>query len=560
MCRVWRWSVCPEDELMKMKMILTLDDAVSARYELERFLIGSVSVCLGSAAGMIARTPPAHLEWSVGWGKLILSWWDAEQSQSVRITGYAIEPTRVILEARRGLATEPWRLVIDRLVEGRNAALEVAPEELPARRSWFAERLATLLGRAMPGVSLRRCATGADLRNRVPGRFARLVLTRRSETILAIGASAAEMPTTIDGLLAAGLIWYRSFNASRPPRQRAQSLWFFGPPDRVQSITERLPLLDLGDEARGKIACFEVDELRGEISECPPLNQLELLTTAPHDLVWPRLPASFDQIGGQWHRRLIELAPDLIEPRYRPSRQSITYEINGLEFARLPVADWRAAEFGIPGDPEAGHRRSRPLTERSLPLLQQLVERLATIRSGTSADHRHPFFRLRSEGWLESMLRRNICALDPELDPRYVYSQIPTWHADQRGVIDLLTIKHDQLAGPERGRLVIIEIKATEDPQLPLQGLAYWMRIEQARARGEFGRHGLFAGARIADRPPLLYLVAPRLRFHRSFLTIARCLDPRIDAYRIGLNNNWREGVRVHAVELLRDLQPTTLL
>lgn len=541
---------------MKFKMIRTAEEAAIAHYELERFMLETPYGSLGSAEGIIARTPPAEIEWSISWGKLILSWWDAEQSQSVRITGYTIESTRAILLVIQGLSAEPWQLVIDRQREGRGAALEVAPEDLRARRKWYAARLADVVRHSLPGVRIRHWSAGANLRHRVPGRFARLILTRRSETILAIGASQAEKDTPIDNLIAAGLIWFCSYNADRHPPARATGLWFFAAGERALTLSERLPLLRAGD-GRERLACFEFDELRGEITEIRAVSQLELLTSPPRDLLWPEVTASLDPAVQEWHGRLAGLIPEmptLIEPRYRPARRSICYEINGLEFARLPIDDWRSAEFGIPGEPGRTGRRERPLTERSLPELRQLVEEICRLRHAATPDQRHPIFRLRTEGWLESLLRRNIRAIDPELDPRHVYSQIPAWHADQRGVIDLLTIKNEYSSSPERGRLVVIEIKATEDLTLPLQGLDYWMRIEQARVRGEFGRHGLFAGVEIADRPPLLYLVAPRLRFHRSFQTIARCIAPEIDAWRIGLNSNWREGVRAHTLDLLRDL------
>src|SRR5262249_7559449 len=142
----------------------------------------------------------------------------------------------------------------------------------------------------------------------------------------------------------------------------------------------------------------------------------------------------------------------------------------------------------------------------------------------------------------ESILRRDIRALDPTLDQHHVYSQIPTWRGGQRSVIDLLTINHV-------GRLVVIEIKATEDAELPMQGLDYWLRVEQARLREEFGRRGLFVGVRFADTPPLLYLVAPRLRFHRAFAIVAQCLSGEIEALQIGINANWRRGVKVRTRE-----------
>ena len=539
-----------------MKNVVTLEDALIAHYELARFTIETPHGYLGSDGRMIARIPPANIEWSVEWGKLILTWWDEEQSQNLRISGYLIEENRVVLRGLRGLATEPLVVVIGREVEGEGPALESGPEGLPARRIWYSERLAGILRRDLPAVRIQSRSVAPAHRHHVPGRYTRMKLSRRGETILAIGVSEAEDQSTIDGIVAAGLVWLQSFNDTRDRAARARQLWFFVPRTRARTVTERLALLRIG-QGEAEASCFEVDEARGEMAMVRPVSQLELLTSYPHELLWPDLAGlvgGLDEIGGEWHRRILEIAPEVIEPRYRPGRQVIAYSVHGLEFARLPINDWRSAEFGVNGDPEQSRRRGQALTERSLPALHQLVRRLIAIRSAESADHRHPFYRLRSEGWLESLLRRDIQALDPRLDPQYVYSQVPSWHADERSVIDLLAIKDDRIDDPDRGRLVVIEIKAAEDPQLPLQGLDYWLRVEQARVRGEFGRRGLFAGARIADRPPLLYLVAPRLRFHRSFTAISRSLHPQVEAWRVGLNSNWRESVRVRSFELLPDL------
>jgi hypothetical protein len=172
------------------------------------------------------------------------------------------------------------------------------------------------------------------------------------------------------------------------------------------------------------------------------------------------------------------------------------------------------------------------------------VQQIREYRCAQTPDRRHPFYHLRAEAWLEALLRHGIRAIDVNLDERFVYSQIPAWHADERAVLDLLTIT-------QAGRLVVIEIKASEDVQLPFQGLDYWLRVEQARVRGEFVQRGLFAGIELADQAPLLYLVAPRLRFHRSFTTLAQCIAPGIEVHRIGLNTNWRAGIRVHSRERL---------
>ncbi|MBA3321573.1 MAG: hypothetical protein H0T45_09065 [Pyrinomonadaceae bacterium] len=50
---------------------------------------------------------------------------------------------------------------------------------------------------------------------------------------------------------------------------------------------------------------------------------------------------------------------------------------------------------------------------------------------------------------------------------------------------------------------------------------------------------------KIQDDPPLVYLVAPFLRFHRSFHMLARLVAPEIEMYRFDLNEDWRAGVRV---------------
>jgi hypothetical protein len=85
------------------------------------------------------------------------------------------------------------------------------------------------------------------------------------------------------------------------------------------------------------------------------------------------------------------------------------------------------------------------------------------------------------------------------------------------------------------------------------------LRVEEARRRNEFKRRGLFPGIDLADSPPILYLVTPRLRFHRTFTEVAQCLIPEVEAYRIGVNSNWRTGVRVRVRERVNPLRPCAL-
>ena len=96
----------------------------------------------------------------------------------------------------------------------------------------------------------------------------------------------------------------------------------------------------------------------------------------------------------------------------------------------------------------------------------------------------------------------------------------------------------------------MIELKADEDIHLPLQGLDYWSRVKWHHERGEFQQFGYFLDP--AGRPqhlstasPLLFLVAPALHVHPAVDTVLRYFPPYIDWELIGVDERWREELRV---------------
>jgi hypothetical protein len=170
--------------------------------------------------------------------------------------------------------------------------------------------------------------------------------------------------------------------------------------------------------------------------------------------------------------------------------------------------------------------------------LTRLIDEVAEIRRADSDQKWHPFYRQQAERWLEEIIREDVRTLDVQLNPRYVYPQIPAHRDDEFGMVDLLTIT-------ERGQLVIIELKVAEDVELPMQGFDYWLKVEWHRHRGDFQRRGYFPDIPIADESAALLLVSPLLRFHPTFDLVARWLDRRVPAYKIGINDNWRNGIKV---------------
>ena len=182
----------------------------------------------------------------------------------------------------------------------------------------------------------------------------------------------------------------------------------------------------------------------------------------------------------------------------------------------------------------------RTLDESTEHEFANLLDSLREHRAADAADHHHALYRTASESWLESMLRRDITKLDPGLIIAPLHAQFRTARGGRLGVrpVDLLALRQD-------GRLVVIELKVSEDREHVLQGADYWRRVEAHRRRGHLTRARLFGEKKIREEPPLVYLVAPTLRFHPSFQTLAQTIAPDIEIYRFDINEDWRAGVRV---------------
>ncbi len=167
--------------------------------------------------------------------------------------------------------------------------------------------------------------------------------------------------------------------------------------------------------------------------------------------------------------------------------------------------------------------------------LQTVVEELASLRRHGSV---HPLARAHQEQWLESNIIGEIGRLLPSINPDHVYPQVPSFVGEERNIIDLLAITKD-------GRLVVMEIKASSDPDLPFQALDYWIAVEQHRKAGDFQTKGYFKGITIKDQPALLVLVAPLLTFHRTLDQLLSVIPETVPILRIGLNQTWKKEIKI---------------
>jgi hypothetical protein len=68
-----------------------------------------------------------------------------------------------------------------------------------------------------------------------------------------------------------------------------------------------------------------------------------------------------------------------------------------------------------------------------------------------------------------------------------------------------------------------------------------WPGITREASR----RFGYFPGRPLSAELPLLFLVAPSLRVHPATDTLLRYISPEIQWTLVGLDERWRNGVRV---------------
>jgi len=493
-----------------MRPNITFDLSV-IKYEFERFLLGGEFDVFENAQ-LLTKIEPDRTAVDVSYGKLILSCWGDGWSRSWRIISAELETERLTLECSRQMGLKQCALTLSRGEGVRQAA--------QARKD-FARKLAAMIENNLQGLNVERTVTARNDRRHLSGIHTRLVLRDRNKRIAGIGVSEIELQPNVDAVLAAGLIWLEEL---RRQSGAVEGLMIFAP--RCDTIAMRLTALS----TETHVSLFHVDETKGTIEAVSPFDQGDLndnFRRAARRAHWPR-PGMLPPDCAMLVESVRRLAPDYIETQQRGGWVALS--IRGLEVARVWI-NRRRVEFGI------GEAREK-LTPRNEHELARLIQETITRRRPEAEFRNEIMFRYQPERWLETILNNNVTALDSTLDPRFVYAQVPTYRGEQRTFIDLLAVTR-------AGRLVVMELKVSEETEFAFQALDYWLRVEWHRARGDFHRRGYFEGLTLIDAPPLLYLVAPLFRFHETTGVVAGSIHERVPVYRIGINEDWRSGVKV---------------
>jgi hypothetical protein len=404
------------------------------------------------------------------------------------------------------------------------------PTVQKAARSRYARLLERALRRDMPGWALdkSRLSTSMDLERSFSPVYARGVVRKGRSGFAVMGVNQQETQAQVDAALTFGLLWLDACREREAGRSLIEGLRLYVPPKTSATIQIRLAHLN---HAAAKFQLIEFDE-RDESS-----TQIDISDHGNIQTRLVRLPDAA-QVRSRFDatvNKIMAIAPQGEATLISPTE--LSFRLHGLEIARARLTNapgaFQVTEEIIFGPPGYETR----LSEETLLSFEEFIKTVVEARS-PNGDRRDPLWRMYPERWLESLVFKNVSAVDSSFDPAHVYSQVPAFSASDRAMIDVLTCTRD-------GRLAVLELKADEDMHLPLQGLDYWARVLWHHSRGEFQQYGYFYGLQLSPQPPLLMLVAPSLRVHPATDTVLRYFSPAIEWSLIGVDERWREGIRV---------------
>jgi hypothetical protein len=391
-------------------------------------------------------------------------------------------------------------------------------------REKFRERFAELLHEQFPDEEIISLSTSADLEHSLSTRYTRGLIRSPGAHWAVLASGPDESAAAIDDMLTFGLIWL-SHTQGRAKTGRAHvgriaGLRLFLPEGTGKLVAHRAEALAPSTSVEfyelsistGRARRVDAKELGNVVTWLTPRREVEgILEEAAPEIEPVR-----------------RLAPEAITANVVPGLREVALRFRGAEFAR-----WHngAVFFGL-GD----HRRV--LTRETQPALAQLIIKLVARRDPAAIDTTHPLYRMQAERWLEALIFADPGRVDARLDPRFLYAQVPAFSAGDRGVVDLLGVTRD-------GRLAILELKADEDIHLVMQAADYWLRVRWHQQQNDIRRYGYFPGVELRPDPPLLFLVAPAIRFHPATSVVLGHLSHEIEVARVGLAENWRRVLRV---------------
>ena len=459
--------------------------------------------------------PLSTLSWEVRGNsqKPLLHLWSANHNLTRRVLAITDHSEkRLALAVEAFGRTRPDKLEFLRLeFERSGRALE---------REAFVAQVRRLCESGFPDEIVESITSAADLEHTLSGNYARGVLRRGSQVWALCAVPRDEAEGDSARCLTYALLWLDRVRQTSVRKQ-------------VAGIRILLPEKTAASVAHLSLALHP--SLRIEIYEHEPLLD-QLRRVEPSDVAnlssWI-VPARETQL-------LLDRARPALEALLPASRNAIA--LHGNIAAREVVARFRGLaclRWHEPGVLTFGLRDPKiPWQPAKAAEVKRMFSELELCRHPLASDTRNPVYRAQGERWLEFLVCEDVTRVDSVLDQRFAYSQILAGEAGEHGILDVLSVTRT-------GRLAILELKTAEHPVFLLQAVSYWLRVKRHLEQGDFPRYGYFPGTELQTTAPLIYLVAPALRFHPATSTLLRYLAPQVEILRVGLAESWRRGLCV---------------
>ncbi|HEY2859218.1 MAG TPA: hypothetical protein VGJ21_12430, partial [Terracidiphilus sp.] len=470
-------------------------------------------------------------------GRCLLQLWSEERNLVRTVVGIQPRAGCLRLQTRRLGAPKPEWLELVPTSDRRT------PTTRDAGRRNYLRLLERVLSRQFIGHKVDGMRSAMDLEHSFGPAYARGRLLKGTSAEAVIGVGGAESSATIDGILTMGILWLDYCRQHGDARRHFGGLKVIVPAESWRTIAERMAWLN---HATADFQLFTLDERTEEFAPVDVRDVGNFESRLVHAF---SAQDAIERCRGGIDR-VLALVPAGAASRvelYPRSATEVGLLLHGLDFARVrrgvaagSFAQTDEVTFG------AGANET-PLSEETEGLCRDLLARLFSSRH-PDGEHADALFRLQPERWLESRLRACMANVLPGFRDDLIYSQVPALTGNERGMLDLLTLDRE-------GRLAVMELKADEDLQLPMQALDYWIRVRALnddRTAGPggqmvsaFKRGGYFAGAEVSALPPRLLLVAPALRIHPANEPVLRYLSPQIDWELIAVTEQWRRELKV---------------
>ena len=488
---------------------------------LEDFLAEARSACVLENGEQLFDLSLARYSITADRGKCLLHLWSSERNTVRRVLDVEVEKDALVLTVQRFGQSKPSELEILRDPDQRTATAK------RAERSAYTRLLERMLKHCFPEWTLSKLTNSVDLEHSFGPIYTRGLMQRGRSGFALMGVNAHESQASVDAALTFAILWLDLCRRNNP-RMIVEGLKLVVPAGHSDVVRARMANLD---HAAAKFQLYQYAEREQELEEVDCRDRGNIATrlvpfvepTAARERFAKAVNVVFSLIGST-NSEAAELKV--------LSANELGFRVHGLEFARARlVGDGEEIVFG------AGAHETL-LDERSAEQFRQLTARLFECRSSATQNRSNALWRMLPERWLESLVAKDVSRLDSRFDNTAVYSQVPAFAASDRAMIDVLTCTRDS-------RLAVLELKADEDIHLPLQGLDYWARVEWHRGRSEFERFGYFPGRELSAEQALLFLVVPALHVHPSTDTLLRYLSHEIDCTLLGIDERWREEVKV---------------